>query len=260
MQDWISIVILGIIEGLTEFLPVSSTGHLLIAQQWLPRRTDTFNVVIQGGAVLAVLLIFHERVKKIIFGWHEPANRDFALKLAAAFLVTALGGLILKVVDFKLPPHARPVAWATLIGGLLIFVIEGWAKNKKLHSEVSWGVAIMAGAAQLVAAIFPGTSRSGITILTALVLGVNRPVATEFSFLLGIPTLLAAGGLELFSEIRTPSPDLEPWHVLALGALVGAVTAFIAVKWLIRFVQSHTFVGFGWYRVGLGVLILLLVS
>lgn len=260
MQEWFAVVLLGVIEGLTEFLPVSSTGHLLIAQQWLPRRTDTFNVVIQCGAVLAVLLIFHERVRKILFGLREPSNRDFLLKLVTAFVVTAVGGLVLKKLNFKLPDHAGPVAWATLIGGLLIFAIEGWAKNKKLNSEVSWGVAVLAGAAQLVAAVFPGTSRSGITILTALLLGVNRPVATEFSFLLGIPTLLAAGGLELFGEFRNPSPDLEPWYVLVLGATVGAITAFIAVKWLIHFVQSHTFIGFGWYRVALGIMILLLVS
>lgn len=259
MQDWLAVIGLGIIEGITEFLPVSSTGHLLIAQHWLPSQSDLFNVVIQCGAVLAVVLIFKERVTQMIFHWQEPANRDFLLKLTAAFMITGVGGVLMKMAHFKLPKEAAPVAWATLIGGILFLVVERWLRGRQLSASITWSVAVAAGLAQLLAAVFPGTSRAGATILIMLALGLNRVAATEFSFLLGIPTLLAAGALEIYGALKHPATAHESWGLILLASLVAAVTAFAAVKWLLRFVQSHTFIGFGWYRIGLGVLILLLI-
>jgi undecaprenyl-diphosphatase len=256
MPDWLAIVVLGVIEGVTEFLPVSSTGHLLIAEHWLPRQSDLFNVVIQSGAVLAVLAVFTRRVRQLATGWGDPATRDYLFKLAAAFALTAAGGLVLKALNAALPETVTPVAWATLLGGGLILGVERWLRDRPTTAHITWTVALLVGGGQLLAAVFPGASRSGTTILMALALGVSRPAATEFSFLLGIPTLLAAGGLKLVSHVHDHGWDGENWGWLALGTAVSAATAFTVVKWLLRFVQSHTFNGFGWYRIALGVVLL----
>ena len=258
MPDWITACLLGIIEGVTEFLPVSSTGHLLIAQQWLPRQSDLFNTVVQCGAVLAVLAVFSKRVNQLLSQWREPAATDYCLKLLFAFAITGAGGVLLKKLDFGLPKTATPVAWATLIGGVLILLIEAWLRNKSLQDEITWTVAVAVGAAQLVAAIFPGASRSGITILMALALGLSRPAATEFSFLLGIPTLFSAGALQVFSAYKHSTLQTENWTMVVLASVVAALTAFLVVKWLLRFIQTHTFTAFGWYRIALGLAILLL--
>ncbi|MCI0744821.1 MAG: undecaprenyl-diphosphate phosphatase [Verrucomicrobia subdivision 3 bacterium] len=258
MPEWLNVALLGIIEGITEFLPVSSTGHLLLAEKWLGHRSDLFNVVIQCGAVLAVLMAFSGRMRDLLVKTHEPENRDYLLKLLLAFVITGAGGMVLKRFEFQLPETAAPVAWATLGGGVLILVVEGWLQGRSLKPRITWTVAAIAGVAQLAAAIFPGTSRSGATILAALALGVQRKAATEFSFLLGIPTLLAAGGMHVYSaQQRGQTID---WPLVLIGASFAAVTAFVAVKWLLHYVQSHTFKAFGWYRIGLGILILILFA
>lgn len=258
MPDWITIIILGIIEGVTEFLPVSSTGHLLLAQHWLGERTEMFNVVIQTGAVIAVLAVFAERAKSLALGWREPVNRDYLTKLGVAFLLTAVGGLAMKKLGLKLPKDVAPIAWATLIGGILFVAVEFWLRNKKTSETVTWTIAIAVGLAQLVAVAFPGASRSGTTILIALALGLSRSSAAEFSFLLGIPTLLAAGAKEALDALKSHEPH-EPWALVFLGTVVAAITAFIVVKWLLNYVRHHTFTPFGWYRIAVGVAILLLV-
>ena len=259
MSDWLVAIVLGIIEGLTEFIPVSSTGHLLLAEQWLPRQTDLFNVVIQSGAVLAVIPLFRQRFQQFISRPTEPATRDYLLKIFCAFFITGVGGFLLEKKHFKLPETALPIALALVVGGILFVVVERWLKGKSARDEITWPIAVAVGLAQLVAAVFPGTSRSGATILIALILGLGRPLATEFSFLVGIPTMLAAGGYKIFKALHHPSP-LEPaenWKMVFLAAVVAAVVSFIAVKWLLRFVQSHTFVSFGWYRIALGAAILI---
>jgi undecaprenyl-diphosphatase len=228
MPTWIAIVILGIIEGITEFLPISSTAHLLIAQNWLPRQSDLFNIVIQSGAVIAVLPLFPERMHQFVFQWRERATQDYALKIAAAFVITAVG-----------------VAFVAIEMGL---------RGRPLSDTVTWPIVVAVGLGQLVAAIFPGASRSGTTILALLLLGLSRPAATEFSFLVGIPTMLAAGGLKIFKALRHPLPGApaEDWGLLLLGFSVSALVSFVAVKWLLTYVRSHTFTIFGWYRIALG--------
>jgi undecaprenyl-diphosphatase len=258
VPEWFKVALLGIIEGVTEFLPVSSTGHLLIAENWLGHRTDLFNVVIQCGAVLAVLMAFSGRMRQLLLGLGSRDNRDYLLKLGVAFLITAVGGLILKQLNFTLPDTAAPVAWATLIGGVVILVIEGLLRGKSLQPYVTWPIAIAVGAGQLLAAVFPGTSRSGATILIALALGLERRAATEFSFLLGIPTLLAAGGLQIYSA-RNHGQTVD-WGLVLIGAIAAAITAFITVRWLLRYVRSHTFQAFGWYRIGVGIAILIIFA
>jgi undecaprenyl-diphosphatase len=258
MSEWLVAILLGVIEGLTEFIPVSSTGHLLLAEQWLPRQTDLFNVVIQSGAVIAVIPLFWTRFHQFIFRWKEPATRDYLIKVLCAFIITGVGGVILEINDFELPEKALPVALALFIGGVLFLAIERWLKGKPARDEITWQIAIAVGLAQLVAAVFPGTSRSGATILAALVLGLNRPLATEFSFLVGIPTMLAAGGLKIAKAIlQHSSPaQAENWSMVFIGTIASAIVSFIAVKWLLRFVQSHTFISFGWYRIAFGAAIL----
>ena len=259
MSDWITVIILGIIEGLTEFLPVSSTGHLLIAEHWLGNRSELFNVVIQAGAVVAVLAVFAGRAKALAFGWRDPANRDYLAKLSAAFLLTAIGGLAMKKLGLKLPKEVAPIAWATLIGGILFVVVEAWLRKRKPTEAVTWTIAIAVGLAQLVAVAFPGASRSGTTILIALILGLSRSSAAEFSFLLGIPTLLAAGAKETLDAMKGHDAH-EPWSHILLGTVVAAATAFVVVKWLLGYVRNHTFTPFGWYRIAIGLAILILLK
>lgn len=249
---------LGIIEGITEFIPISSTGHLLIAQRWLPRQSDLFNIVIQSGAVLAVLPLFPQRLKQFVTRWRERDTQIYLLKIAAAFVITGVGGLILESRDYMLEEEVLPVALALLVGGIAFLLIEAFLKKRPLNESITWTVVIAVGLGQLVAAIFPGASRSGTTIVLALLLGLNRPAATEFSFLVGIPTMLAAGGLKIFKELRAGGQQ-EDWVMLALGFVVASVVSFIAVKWLLRYVQTHTFELFGWYRIGLAILLFLLL-
>ena len=264
MPLWVSVILLGIIEGITEFLPISSTGHLLIAERWLPRQTDLFNVVIQCGAVLAVLPLFPERLRQFVFHWREPATRDYLLKLFVAFALTCAGGYILDKKGIKLTERVLPVAMALFVGGVLFVIVERVLRDRKLGDQVTWPIAVAVGIGQLIAAAFPGTSRSGATILLALLLGLNRVAATEFAFLVGIPTMLAAGGLKIFKAFRHTAPidsiGVENWGMVCLGFVVAAIVSFMAVKWLLRYVQTHTFTLFGWYRIGLAVLIITLLQ
>ncbi|HTG45154.1 MAG TPA: undecaprenyl-diphosphate phosphatase [Verrucomicrobiae bacterium] len=258
MPEWFEVLILALIEGITEFLPISSTGHMLLAQNWLAhKQSELFLAVVQSGAVLAVLVVFTQRVKEMLLRWRERETQQYIAKLAAAFVLTALGGLALKKLHFHLPKDAMPIALATLIGGILIILVESALRGKKLRETVTWPVALAIGAAQLLAVIFPGASRSGTTIIMAMAFGIARGPATEFSFLLGIPTLLAAGANEILGAVRHPEvTGPVNWAMIAWGTFVAAVTAFLAVKWLLRYIQSHTFTPFGWYRIALGMIIL----
>jgi undecaprenyl-diphosphatase len=171
-------------------------------------------------------------------------------------VITGVGGLAAKKLGFVLPKTIMPVVWATFLGGIAILIVEWWLRGRRLGGDVTWAVAIAVGVAQIGAAVLPGLSRSGATIMVALALGLARPAAVEFSFLLGVPTLLAAGALEAFQALRHPGSEATSWSMIALGTLVAAVAALLTVKWLLRFVRSHTFVGFGWYRIALGLIIL----
>jgi undecaprenyl-diphosphatase len=255
MPDWIVVAILGFIEGITEFIPVSSTGHLLIAEHWLPRQTDLFNIVIQCGAVIAVLPLFPNRLYKFVFEWRQKETQDYLLKIFTAFTLTCIGGFIIDRKGFKLPEQLAPVAWALLIGGIAFLIIEWWLCGRKLSNEITWSIAIAVGLGQLIAAVFPGTSRSGSTILLCLLFGLNRPAATEFSFLVGIPTMLAAGALKIFEAFHHHHAEAagENWPMILLATVVSAFVSFIAVKWLLRYVQTHTFTVFGWYRIALAI-------
>jgi undecaprenyl-diphosphatase len=259
VPGWLAVTILGVIEGLTEFLPISSTGHLLLAENshWLPQQSDLFNITIQSGATLAVLAAFSGRVRQLVSGLGDRATREYLLKLVVAFVITGVGGLIVKKLGFTLPKEVTPIAWATLIGGFVILVIEWALRGTRPSSDATWTMAVVVGLAQLLAAVFPGTSRSAATILIAMALGLSRRASTEFSFLLAVPTLLAAGAFETLHALRHPGPMPTDWGLLALGTLVSAITAFLVVRWLLRWVQTHSFTPFGWYRIALGLAMLM---
>lgn len=261
MPLWIAVFVLGMVEGITEFLPVSSTGHLLIVEHLLhTSQSDLFNVVIQCGAVLAVLPLFPDRLRQFAFKWRERPTQEYLLKILVAFAITCIGGFILEKKGFKLPERLQPVAWALLIGGIGFVAIETWLRGRTLKKEVSWSIVVAVGIGQLVAAAFPGTSRSGATILLALVLGLDRVAATEYTFLVGIPTMLAAGGWKILKELRHTSTGAgEDWGMVLLGFVVAAVVSFMSVKWLLRYIQTHTFIVFGWYRIAVAVLIAILL-
>jgi undecaprenyl-diphosphatase len=262
MPDWIIVVILGVIEGITEFIPVSSTGHLLLAEHLLKvHQSDLFNIVIQCGAVIAVLPLFPGRLYKFAFEWRQRETQEYLLKIVAAFIITGAVGFVLDKKGFKLPENPAPIAWALLLGGVAFVVIEWWMRGRKMSDEITWPVVVAVAAGQLVAAVFPGSSRSGGTILLALLLGLNRPAAAEFSFLVGIPTMLAAGGLKIFKALHHPAVGAPPenWGLVLLATVIAAVVSFVAVKWLLRYIQTHTFTVFGWYRIALAIAIFLLM-
>jgi undecaprenyl-diphosphatase len=166
----------------------------------------------------------------------------------------------MKKLGFELPEELTPIAWALVIGGIWMLVAERLADRKGDSTRITWIVAIAVGLAQIVAAIFPGTSRSATTIFVAMLLGTgNRAAATEFAFLLGIPTMFAASGMLLLDVIQSGGAASEDWTALGLAFIVSTITAFIAVKWLLRYIQTHRFTPFAIYRIVLGIALLLLV-
>ncbi|HET7674681.1 MAG TPA: undecaprenyl-diphosphate phosphatase [Gammaproteobacteria bacterium] len=259
MHNFLDVILLGIIEGITEFLPISSTGHLLIAERFgLGARTDLFNVGIQAGAILAITLIYWRRIWVLLTQWREPANRDYLFKLIAAFLITVVIGFVAVKLGFKLPTDIGPIAWALIIGGVWMIVCEQLAARRRSESAfVTWRVAILVGIAQMVAGLFPGTSRSAATIFVAMLAGTsNRSAATEFAFLVGIPTMYAATGYEFLKVVAAGGAAQEDWGAFALGFTVSLIVAFIAVKWLLGYIRTHRFTPFAIYRILLGAAVL----
>jgi len=261
MDSLVQTILLGIIEGITEFLPISSTGHLLIAEKLgLGARSDVFNVVIQAGAILAVVVIYWKRLWDLLLGFKQAENRDYAMKLIVAFAITAVLGLMVTKAGFKLPTELNPIAWALIIGGIWMLVAEWLAAKRASRDYITWLGAVVVGVAQIVAGIFPGTSRSASTIFAAMLIGgSSRVAATEFAFIVGIPTMFAASANELHKAMQAGA-GAENWSQLAVGFVVSAIVAFIAVKWLLRYIQSHRFTVFAWYRIVVGALLLLLVT
>lgn len=259
MNEYVEAILLGIIEGLTEFLPISSTGHLLLAQHWMDhRRSDLFNVAIQAGAILAVTLVYRDRLWSLATHLHDRESRDYVIKLASAFLITAVLGLAAKLLGAELPETVAPIAAALIIGGVGILLVEGHVQRLAPSTQVTWGVVIAVGVAQMLAGVFPGLSRSAAAIFAAMLAGLTlRPRAAEFAFLVGIPTMFGATAYELAQTLSSKSSTGdEEWTQLALAFAVAAVTGFIAVKWLLKYISGHSFVPFAWYRIALGGLLL----
>ena len=261
MNNLLQVILLGIIEGITEFLPISSTGHLLIAERLgLGARSELFNIVIQAGAILAITVIYRERLWQLLVGLRDAETRDYGTKLLVAFLITAALGMVLAKLGAELPETVGPVAWALIIGGIWMMLAERLAARSSGETRVGWLAAVVVGLAQIVAGVFPGTSRSAATIFAAMLCGTSdRKAAAEFSFLVGIPTMYAASGYALLKQSKHGF-GTESFGDMAVAFIVSTVTAFIAVKWLMRYIQTHRFTAFAVYRIVLGVALLLLVS
>jgi len=260
VSDLLSALLLGILEGLTEFLPISSTGHLLIAQHWLGARSDFFNIVIQAGAILAVTLVFRRRLWELATGLGDAANRDYVFKLAAAFLVTAVVGLPVRLAGWELPETVTPIAWALVLGGVWMLVAEHYAEKRGDVATITWKVAILVGLAQVVAGVFPGTSRSAAAIFMAMLAGTSRrSSAAEFVFLVGIPTMFAASGYAFLELAMEGGLGNEDWAGVAIAFAAASVTGFAVVRWLMGYIKAHRFTGFAVYRILLGIGLLVLM-
>lgn len=267
-MDWISIfyaTILGIVEGLTEFLPVSSTGHLIVVSDWLgfgkSASADTFVIAIQTGAILAVCWYYRDRILSILTGLkRDNQQQRLVINTLVAFVPAAVMGFL--IAGFLKQYLFNPVSVATalILGGVIILYVEHWNFKRKTQPRVSemddmtWKDALKVGCAQCFAMI-PGTSRSGATIIGGLLVGLSRKAATEFSFFLSIPTILGATTYELWRSHDLLIMDNAP--AFFVGTVVSFISALIVVHWLIRFVSSHDFRVFGWYRIIFGTIILM---
>jgi undecaprenyl-diphosphatase len=265
MEEWIKAVFLGVVEGVTEFLPVSSTGHLLIASR-LVRFSEslggTFEVFIQFGAVLAVLVFYSSDL--IAQARALPTNartRHFWAVVFVAFLPAAVAGLLLrdwiKTVLFASP---MVIAWALIVGGIVLIAVELLPRKSATTAEllaVNWRQALAIGLAQ-VFALVPGVSRSGASIVGGLLVGLDRPSATSFSFYLAIPTLGAATLYDLAKSLS--SLKQSDIGYLVVGTVVAGVVAGLSISWLLQYVAHHTFVVFGVYRIIAGALLLVLFA
>lgn len=260
MAEVLEAIFLGFIEGITEFLPISSTGHLLIAQHWLGHRSDLFNIAIQVGAILGVVVVYWQRLLDLMLRFRLPENRDYAWKLMAAFAVTGVGGLAAKLAGVELPETVAPVAVALIVGGVAILAIERYLASAPPNERVTWLVVVCVGVSQVVAGVFPGTSRSAAAIFAAMLAGMtSRPAAAEFAFLVGIPTMIAAAGYELLSTLRSGGAEGEAWSSLAIAFVAAAIVAFASVKWLLIYIRAHRFTAFAWYRIVFGIALLAVI-
>ena len=252
--------VMGVVEGLTEFLPISSTGHLILAGSLLgmaDEKAKVFDIAIQSGAMLAVILVYWQRLRDTVARLGSSAKaRAFVSNVAIAFAPAVVLGLLFgKVIKSHLF-NAPVVAAAFIVGGLIIL----WAERRpaslvridSVDAMTPWD-ALKVGLAQCVAMI-PGTSRSGATIIGGMLFGLSRGAATEFSFYLAIPTLMGAGAYSLYKERALLSAS--DWPVFAVGGVVSFVCAYACVRWLLRYIATHTFVPFAWYRIAFGIVVL----
>ena len=264
--------IMGVVEGLTEFLPISSTGHLILAGSLLGftgEAAKVFDIAIQTGAMFAVIWEYRQRLWRTVAGvGHDPVAQRFVRNLLVAFMPAAVLGLLFgKIVKTHLF-HPVPVAMAFIVGGVMILIVESWHRRRfgerdlegtrraRVESvdDMSALDAFKVGCMQCLALI-PGTSRSGATIIGAMVFGFSRKCATEFSFFLGIPTLMAAGAYSVWKERAALHASDLP--MFAVGTVFAFFSALLCIRWLIRYVSTHDFTAFAWYRIVFGAVVLL---
>lgn len=263
--------LMGLVEGLTEFLPISSTGHLILTGSLINFTGETakvFDIAIQTGAMLAVMWEYRQRLMDTVRGLGSQRQaRRFAFNVLIAFLPAAFLGLVFGRYVKEHLFHPVPVATAFIVGGVVILLVE-WRHKRRYGAldmagerkarvegvdDMSPLDALVVGFAQCLALI-PGTSRSGATIMGAMSFGLSRQCATQFSFFLGIPTLLAAGGYSLLKE--RAALHVVDLPVFLVGGVVAFVSALLCIRWLIRFVSTHDFTAFAWYRIVFGALVL----
>lgn len=265
-MHYLTVILLGIVEGLTEFLPVSSTGHLILASELLGYDASVwamFNVIIQLGAILAVVVLYWRTFWAVAMGLlrMDPVSIRFVRNLLIAFIPAAVIGLALHDHIETLLGAPRVVAWALIAGGIAILLIERMVKEQRFHGIADIPVVrvIGIGFIQCIAMI-PGVSRSGATIMGALTLGVERRTAAEFSFFLAIPTMLGATALELLKKGDQITSAAVGWDSIALGFLVSFIVALLVIRWFVGLVSRHGFAPFAWYRIIAGASALLWLS
>jgi undecaprenyl-diphosphatase len=256
---YLKAVVMGVVEGVTEFLPISSTGHLILAGGLLGfggEKAKLFEIVIQTGAMLAVVWEYRVKFLGVLTGiFRDRGSQRFVMNVAVAFIPAAVVGVIFGDYIKERLFAPIPVALAFIIGGLVII----WAERRRHRitiervDDMTWPVALQIGLAQCFALI-PGTSRSAATIIGGLLFGLSRQAATEFSFFLAVPTLIAAGAYEMYQERGLLSPADAGWF--GVGGVVAFVSALLCLRWLIRYVASHDFTGFAVYRIVFGVIVI----
>jgi undecaprenyl-diphosphatase len=255
----LKVVVLGIVEGATEFIPVSSTGHLILVADWIGFTgpiANTFHIFIQLGAILAIVWLYRRTFIDVLSrARREPGPRRFIMNIIVGTVPAAIVGFL--AYDWIMDNLFQPatVAGALIVGGIIILVIEAWGPRARFNrvSDTPVSTAIGVGIAQVLA-LFPGTSRSGATIMGGYALGMSRTAATEFSFFLAIPIMLAATVLDIAQAWRELTP--ADGVVLGLGFVVSFLAAVVVVKAFLRFVSNHTFRFFAWYRIVLGIIVL----
>jgi undecaprenyl-diphosphatase len=259
MDHILTVILLGIVEGLTEFLPVSSTGHLILASELLGYDASTwamFNVIIQLGAILAVVVLYWRTFWAVAMGLiaRRPESWRFLRNLLLAFLPAAVIGLALHKQVEALLEAPKVVAVALIVGGVAILVIERLVKADRFHGIADIPVvrAIGVGLVQCIAMV-PGVSRSGATIMGALTLGVERRTAAEFSFFLAVPTMLGATALEIVKNNHRITSAAVGWPDIALGFVISFFVAMLVIRWFIGLVSRHGFGPFAWYRIVAGI-------
>jgi len=261
-DSYLTAVILGIVEGLTEFLPISSTGHLILAGDLLgynDEKAKVFDIAIQTGAMLAVVWEYRRRFTQALSGaFSDAAAQRFLLNLIVAFIPAAVVGLAFGALIKQYLFYAVPVATTLVVGGFIILWVE--KRFARTHvpritavDDMTWRDALQVGIAQTFALI-PGTSRSGATIIGGMLFGLSRKVATEFSFFLAVPTLVAAGAYSLYKHRALLSVD--DIGFFSVGLVMSFISALLCIRWFIRYVASHDFTVFGWYRIVFGLLVL----
>ncbi|MGH8497491.1 MAG: undecaprenyl-diphosphate phosphatase [Methylococcales bacterium] len=261
MDSFLDSVLMGLVEGLTEFIPVSSTGHLIITGNLLENTGEavkTFEVFIQLGAVLAVCWFYRAKLVRVVRGLpNDPTARRFVFNLLIAVLPAAVLGLMLHKLIKQYLFQPLTVGAALIAGGILILLIEGFARRPRIESidQLCWQDALKLGAAQALA-LFPGVSRSGATIMGGLAFGLSRQAATEFSFFLAIPTMLMATSYDLFNAL--PNLQVSDVQFFAIGFVVAFLSALAAVKGLLFYVANHNFSWFAYYRIAFGAAVLVL--
>lgn len=261
-DSYLVAIILGIVEGLTEFLPISSTGHLILAGDLLgytSEKAKVFEIAIQTGAMMAIVWEYRRRFAGALMGaFSDAAAQRFLLNLLVAFMPAAVLGLAFGSIIKKHLFFAVPVALAFIVGGIIILWVEkhytkGREPRVKEVDDMTWQDALKVGIAQTFALI-PGTSRSGATIIGGMLFGLSRKVATEFSFFLAVPTLVAAGAYSLFKHRALLS--IDDLGFFAVGFVTAFISAFICVRWLLRYITTHDFTIFAWYRIAFGLIVL----
>jgi undecaprenyl-diphosphatase len=257
---FVKALILGVVEGLTEFLPISSTGHLILAGDLLGFTGDkakVFEIVIQTGAMLAIVWEYRAKFWRVAAGLaSERAAQRFVLNLIVAFIPAAALGLAFSKLIKSYLFHPVPVALAFVVGGVIIFWVERSLPPRvrvERADDMTWRDALKVGVAQAFALI-PGTSRSGATIIGGMLFGLSRKAATEFSFFLAVPTLIAAGAYDFWKNRALF--DAGDTGLFAVGSITAFVSAFLCVRWLLRYIATHDFVPFAWYRIAFGAAVL----